>query len=122
MSYQLNWEEKGVWANFRDVVSDQELNEVVSKVYGHKQFDSFRYLIADFLEVDSFDVTNKALRIIGATDRAAALTNPHIKVAIISDNVDTLDRIFSYEDASEGSPWLIAYFDNIKEARVWIAT
>ena len=122
MAYKLIWEEKGVTAYFKDTVNDIELNEIVSQFYSHEQFDSIRYLLISFLGVETFNITTEALEEIGAMDRAAALSNPNVKVAMVSDNDAVLDMLSSYENASQGSPWPIRYFGSIKEAREWIAT
>ncbi len=122
MAYQLIWEEKGTKVYFKGVVNDRELLEIVSKFYGHEQFDSIHYLLIDFLEVDTFDVTNTTFQYIGGMDLAAALSNPRVRVAIVTDNAAILDLLSSYENASQGSPWPSRYFDSIKEARAWIAT
>ena len=103
-------------------MNDRELLEIVSKFYGHEQFDSIHYLLIDFLEVDTFDVTNTTLQYIGGMDLAAALSNPRVRVAMVTDNAAFLDLLSSYENASHGSPWPIHYFGSIKEARAWIAT
>jgi len=122
VAYQLIWEEKGAKAYFKGVVNGRELIEIVSKFHGHELFDSIHYLLIDFLEVDTFDVTNTTLQYLGGMDSAAALSNPRVRVAIVTDNAAILDLLSSYEKTSQGSPWPIRYFGSIKEARAWIAT
>ncbi len=39
MSYQLIWTEKGVTADFKGIVNNFELREIVSKFYGSSKFD-----------------------------------------------------------------------------------
>ena len=121
MAYQLIWEEKGLWADFKGTVNDNEINEVTSRIYGHEQFGSIRYILIDFLDVDNFNVTERAVRTVAGSDRTAALTNPNIMVGIVTIKVSTLEKAFLYTDASEGTPWQISYFDNIEDARAWIA-
>jgi hypothetical protein len=122
MSYKLTWEDKGALAHFKDAVNDQDLKEIVSRFYGHENFDSINYLLIDFLEVDMFGVASKTLRHIGAMDRAAAMSNPRVKVAMVTDNAAFIDQLSSYEKASQGSPWPLCYFTSTEEAREWIAT
>jgi len=122
MAYQLIWEERGATAHVEDTVNDTELSEIVSKFHSHEQFDSVRYLLVDFLEVGTFDITTEALEEIGAMDYAAALSNPKVKVAMVSDDDAVRDMLSSYEKTAQESPWPLRYFGSIKEAREWITT
>ena len=122
MAYQLTWEEKGAIADFKGTVNDIELNEIVSQFYKNEQFDLIRYLLINFLEVETFNVSTETLREIGAMDYAAAISNPRVRVAMVSDNDAILDILPSYEKGSQESPWPIRYFRSIKDAREWITT
>jgi hypothetical protein len=120
MAYQLIWKEQGATAYLKGSVNDVELREIVSEFYGHKQFDSIKYLLINFLEVEIFDVTENALVRIGSMDRAAALSNPNVRVAIVVNNAAILDRLSSYEKGIQGTPWPISYFGSVNEAQAWI--
>ena len=120
MAYQLIWEEKGLWARCAGQLTDSELSELKYEFYGHERFSSIRYLLADFLDVDDFAVTEHAVRLIAATDRAAALKNSDIMLAILTLRVSTLEKAFLYQDATEGIPWKISFFDKIADARLWV--
>ena len=122
MAYKLIWEEKGVTANFKGTVNDLELSEIVSKFYSHEKFDFIRYLLISFIGVEKFNITSEALEEVGAMDYAAALSNPDIKVAVVSDNDAILDMFSSYVKAAQGSTWSIRYFGSTNEARKWMIT
>ncbi len=120
MAYQLIWEKKGLWARYFDTFSDSELHESSSEIYGHEQFDSIRYLLVDYLDLEKSELTERAVRIIADLDRAAALRNPDIMIAILTVSVKVLEQGFLYQDAAEGIPWQISYFDKIADARSWV--
>ncbi len=121
MAYQLIWEEKGLWTRFYGTVSEDEFHEASSKIYGHEQFDSIRYWLADYLDLEKSELTERTVGITAGMDRAAALKNPNIMVAIITLRASTLEKAFLYRDAVEGIPWQISYFDKIADARLWVS-
>lgn len=84
MSYQLIWNKKGVTAEFQGLVNNSELREIVSKFYGNSKFDQIDFLIINLLQVEKFHVTDWDLLSVGAMDAAAAISNPKIRVAVIT--------------------------------------
>lgn len=119
MAYQLLWEQHGAVARFEDVVTDSQINAISTTFYGHERFDSIHYFIVDFLGVTTFGVTAEMLERLGAMDRAAALSNPSVKVAIVTNDSNIVVRLAVYETATRGSSWSLCYFRNEDDARSW---
>ena len=86
MSYQFIWNEKGVTAEFKGLVNNSEVREALTNFYGNSQFDEINFLIINLLQVEKLELTDSELLSIGATDAAAAISNPKVKIAVITNN------------------------------------
>jgi len=64
-------------------------------------------------------LTIEECRILAATDRAAAKTNPRVKTAIVA--TDEVIQAFAYLYESEmlSSPWETDFFHTVDEAMKW---
>jgi len=88
--------------------------------YGDPIFDKMHYIIADFLDADQFDITEEQVEEIAALDRAAAMSNPRMKVAIVASEKHIQQLAALYVDSSQGSQWKSKIFDNLEDARQWV--
>ena len=120
MPFENIWEERGVYRKYHENVSSQEICDAMEDVHGHKLFDSIRYVINDYLDVTEFDVTTYDIITLAALDRAAALSNPHIKIAIVATE-STIHMLANlYGDLIAASPYKSEIFTNLDEARAWV--
>lgn len=95
MSYENIWEKGGVYRKYSNHVTGEEVFQAVQDVYGHAQFDSIHYVINDFLDVTNHDeVSHKDLKSLAAIDKAAAISNPNIKIAIVA-TLSTIQKMAS---------------------------
>ena len=53
-------------------------------------------------------------------DTSATITNPNIKLAVITNNESILNLFTLYEKGAVGSPWEVKYFPGIKHAYKWL--
>jgi hypothetical protein len=121
LAYQVFWEEAGAYKRFAGHVSDDELARSVSGMHGDRRFDDLRYVINDFLGVESFDITEENVSYIAAIDGAAARSNPHIRVALVVAHPGAADLAMRYVT----SPWTVyptRIFHSVDAARAWIGT
>ncbi|KKK75535.1 hypothetical protein LCGC14_2872750 [marine sediment metagenome] len=125
MPYQISWEKKGVVQKFHDVITPIELISCNENVYGDSRFDAIRYQILNLTEVRTVDLTDpdKAIQLvrrIAATDRAAAKSNPNMKIAIVA-SLEILGSLANlYSSELSDSPWLSDVFETETEAREWL--
>lgn len=121
MSYENIWEKRGVYRKYSSGINGEELIHAMEDVHGHALFDSIFYVINDFLHVTEFDIKTADVITLAAIDKAAALTNPHIKIAIVATLpiIQTLAKL--YGDLISQSPYTSEIFTNIDEARVWVS-
>ncbi len=119
MPYEMLWEARGLHRRYFGRTSDQEIFDSVIATESSARFDELRYILLDFLEVEEVAVSNPAfVKEIAAIDSAAALTNPHIKLAVVTAGPE----IRKLAEAYAGQP-LCAYpvevFSSLAEARDW---
>ena len=121
MPYILHWKKKGLYCKFTGAVSGAELMQCNNDIYGDQRFDDIQYQIFDMLNVSELLVEAKDVRIVAACDKAAALTNPTIKCALVAqnENAHALSRL--YQSGIEESPWEGRSFNDLSSAREWLS-
>ncbi len=120
MPYNIYWKNKGVRWKFSGAVTSKETLQSNMDIYGDPRFDSLRYQIADFREVERITFNEMDMKKIAYLDQAAAKSNPRIKVAIVSP-VETIRAMMEvYAKYSMANPWQTKLFDSIDEAEAWL--
>ena len=119
MPHTLEWEKRGAYWKYSGNVSGEEVVNACTVIYGDHRFDSLDYKIVDFLDIESIQISEQELLKIAFQDKAAELTNPHIKSAIVM----TVGAEFGKQFASyfDDSGWEVEVFGDVESARQWIA-
>ena len=119
MPFENVWEDNGVYRKYHGRVNAEEILQAMNDVHGHKMFDSIRYVINDFLNVTECDIAASDVLSLAALDRAAALTNPNIKIAMVA--TETIIQMFAnlYGDLIAKSPYTSEVFTDLEEAKIW---
>ncbi len=120
MPYENVWEQQGVYRKYRGLVTGKEILKAAEEVEGDSRFDHIRYVINDFLAVTEQRISPKEIRIIAAIDKAAALSNPDIMVAIVATEQAIQEMAALYCDLSIDSPYPTRMFTGLDEAREWL--
>ena len=120
MPYENIWGERDVYRKYNGCVTGKEIINATEEVERDERFDSIRYIINDFLDVTEQVVTSHEIKIIAAIDKAASLSNPNIKIAIVATRKVIQYLAILYCDLTEDSPYQTRVFTNIEEAREWI--
>ncbi len=121
MAYEMVWEARGVYRRYYGRMTDAELMESVVRTHSSPHFDELRYVIIDALEVEEFVVTNPSfISEIAALDSASALTNPHIKVAVVAVAPEFKAHVAAY-NADPLCHYHVLTFSTLAEARNWAA-
>ena len=121
MKNKTTWvQNKGVVITFSGVVDGEELFQAAEEIYGDERFDNIRYQIFNFTKVTEFKVDVDWVTKIAAWDKAAALSNPHMKIATVAtdEKIQMLESLYRAESLE--SPWKIRLFTSIDEAQKWI--
>ena len=120
MSYTTEWQQHGVYWRYLGCVNGAELIKSNLEIYGDERFDAMKFQIVDMTGVSEFKVTRDEILKIAAYDKAAALSNPWVKVAIITKTTSIKNLSELYEAANIESPWETRVFDSIDAALQWI--
>ena len=120
MSYTTEWETHGVYWYYQNLVNGAELIKSNMEIYGDERFDTMKYQIVDTTAVTEFQVTRDDMLKVAAYDKAAALSNPRVKVAIVAKNTSIKTLTELYDAANTGSPWETRVFESVAEARAWV--
>lgn len=120
MPYSTEWEARGVVWRFWGIVTGEELLRSNHEIYGDSRFDEISYQIVDLTRVDAFAVTEDDMLVMAASDRAAALSNSRIRVAVAAKDANVKRLSGVYESASIRSPWVQRIFESVEDARQWV--
>lgn len=119
MGYTVQWEGNGLVKKYFGQVIAAELVDPVVATHADERFDRLRYVINDFLDVQGMVVTQQDIDDIAAHDLGAAVTNPNIRVAMVTGEPSIIDLVHRYlRAASEVFPTRV--FSTMVEARAWV--
>jgi hypothetical protein len=120
MMDKINWEPRGVIITFSDVVDGEELFQASEEIYSDERFDNIHYQIFDYSKVTEFNVGVEWVTKLAAWDKAAALSNPSMKLAGVATDEVTQMLSSLYQAESLNSPWEIQMFASLDEAQQWV--
>ena len=118
MGFKLHWERRGVVKHFSGVVTGNDIANSLNDVHGGDEFDPLHFVINDFREVKDIDFSGLDIEYIAALDKAAFITNPSIKVAIVTADPRILDIAAQYAN-SPLNVYPTRLFDNMVAAELW---
>jgi hypothetical protein len=119
MTYQIEWEPRGVIKRFFGQVTDHDMLQSVLDIESDRRFDDLRYAISDFSGITGSSVGISTIEDIAIADKGASRSNPSIRIAVVTTSAEI--RLLAERYA--GSP-LNAYetriFASEDEARSWL--
>ena len=121
MAYEIVWESRGAYKRFYAHVTDEELMRSLTQIESDPRFDNLRYVLNDFLAVESFTVSEDCVHMMSAIDHAAASSNPDIRIAIVATDLQ-LQALAKLYALSPLNVYPTEIFMNTGDARSWIST
>lgn len=119
MGYELSWESKGLVKRFFGDVTDKQFIDAVIESESDARFDGLRHVINDFRDVESFVFTPDDVDYVAAIDNAAAVSNPHIRIAVITSNPEIIALARQYAE-SPMNVYPTRIFATLADARSWL--
>ena len=119
MSYINIWEEGGVYRKYTNFITGGEILQSIQDVHGSPDFDSISYVINDLLDITEYDISNNDIKTIVAIDKASALSNPNIKIAVVAAMPSIQNLTSLYSELINNTPFSCNVFSTIDEAREW---
>lgn len=120
MGFEIVWQSPNalIKRHFGHVTGSEILAAIV-RIEADSRFDTLRYVINDFSECTGVSVSATEMEEIAAIDHAAALTNPHIRIAIVA----TLPEVVAQSRAYVNDPlttYKVCVFSSMAEAASWL--
>lgn len=120
MPYNINWTKSCVEWKYFGFLTGKEILESNNAIYGDERFDELKYQIVDLSGVDFFDVSEHDMQHMAALDKAAAKSNPNVRVAVIAPIGKAQEVANAYTKYSQVSTWESASFETREEAINWL--
>jgi hypothetical protein len=99
--------------------SDQEVARFAREGQADERFMDLRYVLHDFLKCTGATFSTQRTRELSAIDSAAAVSNPRIRIAVVTDREDVLAMVHAYLEA--GFPGFeLRVFASVPAARAWL--
>lgn len=119
MGYRLSWEGCNPTMTFFGHVTYQEILRCYNKILGHHCFDRIQYLITDYSDVQSVEVSEDNLFDIGTLVYSSTRWNNHIRNAQVARLEEAARLIRRFMKRMEKSGWTCRYFADRDEAKKW---
>ncbi|ARN74391.1 STAS/SEC14 domain-containing protein [Oceanicoccus sagamiensis] len=114
------WLGKIIHWNFKGEITTEQLIDTFAELYGDARFDDTRGQVRNYREIKGA-FTVEDVRKIAAYDRAAAKTNPYMKVAVVTTGHETHSAFAALYDAElYDTNWEISLFTCEEEALAWV--
>ena len=122
MYHKVNWEDKGVYIQFKGVIDLTQFISASHEIESDKRFKDIQYVINDFLNVDQFLVTEKEAELFSVREKSRKLSHVIIKMAFITTKpeIKQLCEIYIENAKLIKIPWEYNIFSSIEEMREWI--
>ncbi len=119
MSYELAWEPLGVMLSFSGRISFDDIHNATVDYQGDSRFDHIRYVIADLSRISGCDVASTDMDYLWAIDRAAKISNPRIRQAVIAAQPEVIALVTHYK--TQGTcAFPTEVFTSLDDARCWL--
>ena len=119
MGYELSWESRGLVKRFFGDVTARQFIDAVIESECDARFDGLYHVINDFLAVESFVFTPDDVDYVAAIDKAAAVSNPHIRIAVVTCNPEIIALASQYAE-SPMNAYPTRIFAALADARAWL--
>lgn len=120
MHYTITWTETGVTWTYTGLLTGNEILKSNDEIYGDPRFDDLRYQIVDMTDATSFEVSEVEMKQMAHLDKAAARTNPNIRLAVVAPSGAAREVADAYANNSNGAVWESKIFESLDEAKTWL--
>ena len=114
MLCKMTWKDNKLLWELSGVISAEELHQIDLEHQGDPRWGDLRYSIANFKNVISIDLLEEELIVVQAIEKAEAISNPYLKIAIIANSNETI-KIADFYDTD--TSWKYGVFETSTEAR-----
>ena len=123
MPYDMHWEaNEGLHKRFHGTLSAADVIKSSIELHRDPRFDSLRYSINDFTDVTGISggLDPSALDDLAAASIGASMSNPNLRLLVVTKNATIAELARRYLDATGGA-WSAEFFPTLEAARAWLA-
>ncbi|PLX15825.1 MAG: hypothetical protein C0597_08400 [Marinilabiliales bacterium] len=120
MTFNIKWDQKGVYVKFHGIVNAQDLIDANNYVISNANFESIHFQIFDFLDIDDFKITSYDISIIGVMDKSQSDFNKNMKIAIVTQSDYVKEITTEYDEIMAKSNWVTNVFPDYESAKRWV--
>lgn len=91
------WQDKAVTHRFSGQTSTEEIRRAANRVAGDSRFDEIFEIVYDFTACDGVTIRSEVVEEIAALDGAASITNPRIRITVITHHPEIVAAMETYE-------------------------
>ena len=118
MQSEITWEPRGLLVTYQGKITCVELSAVVRRFQSDERYDTIRYILHDCTGCTGASYTQTCLEDLAATDGAAAISNPRVRVAVVATHPEML--AFTRQYLSVGLHRReLRVFSTLEQARDW---
>lgn len=117
LGYSLDWEDRGFHVTYTGVITSEDVMDVIKEIQGDSRFDTLRYGISEYVDVDSYEITPAQLMIHAAYWNGAAQSNSNMVLA----SVTTHQKIIELLQSKGKVKHTRKIFPTLQDARNWLA-
>ena len=122
MPYRIRWEGHGVYRRFFGVITLAEFREANKEMRSDVRYEGIRYIISDYLEAQPApEIAEQDLRAYAERERLQFYDSPDTVQAIVATDPKNVTFARYYESLGV-SPYRLADFATVADARWWIAS
>ncbi len=120
MIMQLNFYPRGMKVIQEGIVASHEIQEICYQFNSHPDFNSFRYQLFIYQNIEDFQMSADEVRTLARMDSEASFFNPDIKVAIVTTSPLIYGMIRMYSAYARECQWETRDFKQIEDALHWL--
>ncbi len=122
MAYLITYTEKGSIVDCSGTFTMQDIHDANGVLHGHPRFSEHTYQIWNLLKADMSQITENYMIEPAATDLAAEMSTPKMKIALTVRDDYAVKLCESYRKSigELGSMWECQCFDSMNDALEWV--
>lgn len=120
MPFEIVWEPHGAYRKFYGFVTAPEFKRSIERLHNDLHFDTLKYVINDFLEVQGHEIAEADITMFAALWVGASFSNPNVRIATVSTDEKIMALMQDYA-SFHLKPSHLGNFSGVADARKWIA-
>lgn len=119
MGYKIEWGNNCIHIKYDGEVTLNDMITVNRLISRDPRYNLLKYNISDFLRVTNLIVSKEDIEQLSSFHFIPSLSNPNLKLCVVSDNIDIREKVSRYIDLMKGNEWRVKLFYNFEDSKEW---